>query len=57
MEGFENGVFRTATRQTIENSILPRFLGSTQILFSDAEPGFLPRSAASIAAFEYLTSL
>jgi predicted NBD/HSP70 family sugar kinase len=57
MEGFENGVFRTATRQTIENSILPRFLGSTQILFSDAEPGFLPRSAASIAAFEYLASL
>ena len=57
MEGFENGVFRTATRQTIENSILPRFLGSTQILFSEAEPGFLPRSAASIAAFEYLTSL
>lgn len=57
MEGFENGVFRTATRQTIENSILPRFLGSTEILFSDAEPGFLPRSAASIAAFEYLTSL
>jgi predicted NBD/HSP70 family sugar kinase len=57
MEGFENGVFRTATRQTIENSILPRFLGSTQILFSDAEAGFLPRSAASIAAFGYLTSL
>jgi predicted NBD/HSP70 family sugar kinase len=57
MEGFENGVFRTSTRQTIENSILPRFLGSTEILFSDAEPGFLPRSAASIAAFEYLASL
>ncbi|WP_213805001.1 ROK family protein [Granulicella sp. dw_53] len=57
MEGFENGVFRTAIRQTIENNILPRFLGSTQILFMDAEPGFLPRSAASIAAFEYLTSL
>jgi predicted NBD/HSP70 family sugar kinase len=57
MEGFDNGVFRTATRQAIENSILPRFLGSTQIVFGDAEPGFLPRSAASIAAFEYLTSL
>lgn len=57
MEGFENGVFRTATRQTIENNILPRFLGSTEILFSDAEPSFLSRSAASIAAFEYLTSL
>lgn len=57
MEGFGNGVFRTATRQAIENGILPRFLGSTAIHFADAEPGSLPRSAASIAAFEYLTGL
>jgi predicted NBD/HSP70 family sugar kinase len=57
MEGFDNGVFRTATRQAIENNILARFLGSTQILFSDAEPELLPRSAASIAAFEYLNSI
>jgi predicted NBD/HSP70 family sugar kinase len=57
MEGFENGVFRTATRQAIENNILPRFLGSTQIIFSDADLSLLPRSAASIAALEYLTSL
>jgi len=57
MEGFGNGVFRTATRQAIENNILARFLGSTQIVFSDAEPVLLPRSAASIAAFEYLNSI
>ena len=57
MEGFENGVFRTATRQAIENNILPRFLGSTQIIFSNADLSLLPRSAASIAALEYLTSL
>lgn len=57
MEGFENGVFRTATRQAIENGILPRFLGSTEILFGDGEPESLPRSAASIAAFNYLMTL
>lgn len=57
MEGFENGVFRAATQQAMENNLLPRFLASTQILFSDAELALLPRSAASIAAFEYLTSL
>ncbi len=57
MEGFDNGVFRTATRQAIENNILARFLGSTQIIFNNAEPALLPRSAASIAAFEYLNSI
>ncbi|MBN9617730.1 MAG: ROK family transcriptional regulator [Acidobacteriales bacterium] len=57
MEGFGNGVFRTATRQAIENNILARFLGSTQIIFNNAEPALLPRSAASIAAFEYLDSI
>jgi predicted NBD/HSP70 family sugar kinase len=57
LEGFENGVFRTATRQAIENGILPRFLGSTQIVFGDGEPVSLPRSAASIAAFNYLIAL
>lgn len=57
MEGFEIGVFRTAVRQAIENNILPRFLGSTEILFVDAEPKLLPRSAASIAASEYLAAL
>ena len=56
-EGFENGVFRTSTRQAIENGILPRFLGSTEILFSTADPASLPRSAASIAAFNYLIAL
>jgi predicted NBD/HSP70 family sugar kinase len=57
MEGFDNGVFRTATRQSIENNIMARFLGSTQIIFNNAEPALLPRSAASIAAFEYLNSI
>jgi predicted NBD/HSP70 family sugar kinase len=57
MEGFENGIFRTATRQAIENGILPRFLGSTEIVFGDVEPESLPRSAASIAAFNYLMTL
>jgi predicted NBD/HSP70 family sugar kinase len=57
MEGFDNGVFRTATRQAIENNIMARFLGSTQIIFSNAEAGLLQRSAASIAAFEYLSSI
>lgn len=57
LEGFENGVFRTAIRQGIENSILPRYLGSTEIRFTTADPVSLPRSAASIAAFNYLMSL
>jgi hypothetical protein len=29
-------------------------LGSTQIIINNAEPGLLPRSAASTVAFEYL---
>ena len=57
MEGFDNGLFRTSTRQAIENGILPRFLGTTKILFNTADPASLPRSAASIAAFNYLTAL
>ena len=57
MERFGNGIFRTATRQAIENGILPRFLGSTGLLFGDGEPESLPRSAASIAAFNYLMTL
>jgi len=57
LEGFGNGVFWTATRQTIENEILPRFLSSTRIVLNEMKSGFLPRSAASIAAFEYLKSL
>ena len=57
LEGFENGVFRTATRQAIENGIMPRYLGSTEILFTTADPVSLPRSAASIAAFNYLMAL
>ena len=57
LEGFENGVFRTATRQAIENGIMPRYLGSTEILFTTADPVSLARSAASIAVFNYLIAL
>jgi predicted NBD/HSP70 family sugar kinase len=57
LEGFENGVFRTATRQAIENGIMPRYLGSTKILFTTPDPVSLPRGAASIAAFNYLIAL
>jgi predicted NBD/HSP70 family sugar kinase len=57
IEGFDNGIFRTTTRQAIENNVMPRFLNATQIHFSNAEPTLLPRSAASIAAFEYLNSI
>jgi predicted NBD/HSP70 family sugar kinase len=57
IEGFDQGVFRTATRQAIENNVMARFLNSTQIIFSGAESALLPRSAASIAAFEYLNSI
>jgi predicted NBD/HSP70 family sugar kinase len=57
VEGFDQGVFRTATRQAIENNVMARFLSSTQIIFNDAETELLPRSAASIAAFEYLNSI
>jgi predicted NBD/HSP70 family sugar kinase len=57
LEGFENGVFRTATRQAIEKGILPRYLGPTKILFTLADPVSLPRSAASIAEFNYLMAI
>lgn len=52
--GFGNGLFSTATRQTTENNILPRFLSSTQLLFHPVEQSSLARGAASIAAHEYL---
>lgn len=55
--GFGNGIFRTATRQAIENGILPRFLGTTEIVFDDTDQVVPLRSAASIAAFNYLMSL
>jgi predicted NBD/HSP70 family sugar kinase len=57
LAGFDQGVFRTAARQAFENNVMPRFLNSTQINFSNAEPSLLARSAASIAAFEYLNSI
>jgi predicted NBD/HSP70 family sugar kinase len=57
LEGFDNGVFRTATRQAIENGIMPRYLGSTELLFTTADPVSLARGAASIAAFNYLMGL
>ncbi|MFT4111319.1 ROK family transcriptional regulator [Silvibacterium sp.] len=57
MEGFGPGVFRTATRQAVENGILPRLLGATEIAFVDGTSMLLPRSAASIALFNYLMAI
>ena len=57
LEGYDSGVFRTSVRQAIENGILPRYLGTTELLFSTADSVSLPRSAASIAAFNYLMAL
>lgn len=54
LEGFGNGLFYTATRQAIENNILPRFLRSTQIIFQPVEYSFLARGAASVAAQAHL---
>jgi predicted NBD/HSP70 family sugar kinase len=56
VEGFGNGLFRTTTRQTIENNILPRFL-ATQLVFESIDQRFLSRSAASMALQEYLNTL
>lgn len=50
LEGFGNGLFYTATRQSIENNILPRLLPSTQILFQPVAYDFLALGAASVAA-------
>jgi predicted NBD/HSP70 family sugar kinase len=52
--GFGKGIFQATTRQVIENNILPRFLGSTEIIFHQVERSFLARAAASIAAQQYL---
>ncbi|MDE1175821.1 MAG: ROK family protein [Edaphobacter sp.] len=57
IEGFDNGVFRTAALRAIENNVMPRFLQSTQIIFGKAEENLLARSAASVAAFAYLNSI
>jgi predicted NBD/HSP70 family sugar kinase len=54
LEGFGNGLFYAATRQTIENNILPRLLPSTQIVFQPVEYGFLACGAASVAAQAFL---
>lgn len=52
-EGFGNGLFYTATRQSIENNILPRLLPSTQILFQPVAYDFLAMGAASVAALRF----
>jgi predicted NBD/HSP70 family sugar kinase len=54
VEGFRKGILQSTTRQVIENNILPRFLASTEIIFHQVERSFLARSAASIAAQQYL---
>jgi predicted NBD/HSP70 family sugar kinase len=52
--GFGNGLFTTSTRQAIENNILPHLISTTSIEFRFVEEDFLARSAASIAAHEFL---
>jgi predicted NBD/HSP70 family sugar kinase len=52
--GFGNGLFTTSTRQTIETNILPHLISTTSIEFRFVEEDFLARSAASIAAHEFL---
>ena len=54
VEGFGNGLFRTLTRQSVENNILPRFLTNTQFIFQSIDQSFLARGAASIAIQEHL---
>ena len=52
--GFGNGLFTTSTRQAIENNILPHLIATTRIEFCSVEKDFLARSAASIAAHQFL---
>jgi predicted NBD/HSP70 family sugar kinase len=55
--GFGNGLFITSTRQSIENNILPYLIGTTRLEFCSVEKDFLARSAASIAAHQFLIDL
>jgi predicted NBD/HSP70 family sugar kinase len=52
--GFGNGLFTTSTRQAIENNILPHLIGKTRLELCSVEKDFLARSAASIAAHQFL---
>ena len=55
--GFGNGLFITSVRQAIENNILPHLIAATRLEFRSVEKDFLARSAASIAAHQYLIDL
>jgi predicted NBD/HSP70 family sugar kinase len=55
--GFGNGLFTTSVRQAIENNILPHLIATTRLEFCPVETDFLARSAASIAAHQYLIDL
>lgn len=52
--GFGNGLFITSTRQSIENNILPHLIATTRLEFCSVEKDFLARSAASVAAHQFL---
>jgi predicted NBD/HSP70 family sugar kinase len=52
--GFGMGLFTTSIRQAIENNILPHLIATTRLEFRSVEPDFLARSAASIAAHQFL---
>jgi hypothetical protein len=55
--GFGNGLFITSVRQAIENNILPHLISTTRLEFCSVEKDFLARSAASVAAHQYLLDL
>ncbi len=55
--GFGNGLFITSVRQAIENNILPHLIATTRLEFCSVDNDFLARSAASIAAHQYLIDL
>ena len=57
MVGFGNGLYMTSVRQSIENNILPHLIATTRLEFRSVEENFLARSAASIAAHQYLIDL
>lgn len=55
--GFGNGLFMTSVRHAIENNILPRLIATTRLEVCSVEKDFLARSAASVAAHQYLIDL
>lgn len=55
--GFSQGYFLTLIRQTIENNILPRLLGTLRIELHPVTPDFWARGAASVAIQQHFHSV